>query len=105
MLAIDDGGHRHEDRREEHEEAPEDERVHQAGNQPLQQLSLAEHDGRLVAYPDGDLGSAIRRLARADEPREQEGAACEERACDRDRDYECDRGGDARGRAQPGPAF
>ena len=75
------------------------------GNHPLQQLSLAEHDGRLVAYPDGDLGSAIRRLARADEPREQEGAACEEPAGDRDRDDECDRGGDARGRAQPGPAF
>ena len=37
--------------------------MHQAGHEPLQQLSLAEHDGRLVAYPDGDLGGAIRRLA------------------------------------------
>ena len=36
------------DRREQHEEAPEDERVHEPRDEPLQQLALAEHDLDLV---------------------------------------------------------
>ena len=105
LLAIDDRDDRHEDRREENEEAPEDERVHEAGAEPLQELALPEHDRRLVPDPHREVRHAADRLARADEPREEEGAPGEERARDRDRDDERDRGGDARRRAQPAFAF
>ena len=64
-VLVDRGDHRHHDRREEHEEAPEDERVHQPGHEPLQQLALAEHDLDLVLHAPRDVGRAVVRLARA----------------------------------------
>ena len=100
-LALDDAGQGQEDRREEDEEAPEDERVHETGDEPLQQLALTEHDRRLVADAGGEVRAAVDRLAREDEPREEECAPGEEPAGDRDRGGERDRGGDARLRAQP----
>ena len=48
--AIDDPDHRDQDRRHQHQESPEDERVHQPGAEPLQQLALPEHDRGLVAH-------------------------------------------------------
>ena len=94
---------RHEDRREEDEEAPEDERVHEPGPEALEELPLPEDDRRLVADARGQIANALTRLARPDEPREEERAPREQRAGDRDRDDERDRGGDARRRAQPLP--
>ena len=44
---------RHHDRREEDEEPPEDERVHQARDEPLEQLALAQRDHDLVPHPAG----------------------------------------------------
>ena len=41
---------RHHDRREEDDEAPEDERVDEAGDEALEELPLAEDDRRLVAH-------------------------------------------------------
>jgi hypothetical protein len=41
---VDGGDHRDQDRREQDEKAPEDEGVHQAGDEPLEQLALPEHD-------------------------------------------------------------
>ena len=43
-VLVDRGDHRHHDRREEDEEAPEDERVHQPRHEALQELALAEDD-------------------------------------------------------------
>ena len=51
---------RHHDRREEDEEAPEDERVDQARDEPLEQLLLAEHDDRLVAHALRHVVEALR---------------------------------------------
>ena len=44
----DDPDQRHHDRREQHDEAPEDERVHEAGDEALEQLALARDDHDLV---------------------------------------------------------
>ena len=101
LVAIDDRRDRHEDRREEDEEAPEDEGVHEARDEPLQELPLPEDDRRLVADPARDVRHAVDRLARPHEPGEEEGSPREEEARDRDRGDERDRGGDARRRAQP----
>ena len=82
-LALRDGAdQRHHDRREEDEEAPEDERVDQAGAEPLEQLLLPEHDDRLVAHALRDVVEPLHRLAEPDEPGEQERAAAEQRARD-----------------------
>jgi hypothetical protein len=63
FLAIDDRSDGHEDRREENEEAPEDECMHQAGTEPLKELPLAEHDGRLVADADWEVRQTTDVLA------------------------------------------
>ena len=83
--AIDRADHRHHDRREEDEEAPEDRGVHDARHQPLEQLPLAEHDHRLVPHPAGDIVAAVERLGGAHEPREEERAAREEPSRDGER--------------------
>ena len=44
---VDRRDHRHQDRGEEDEKAPEDEGVHQARDEPPQQLPLTEHDPEL----------------------------------------------------------
>ena len=72
---VDGGDHRHHDRREEDEEAPEDERVDEAGAEPLQELLLPEHDDGLVAGADRDVVEPLHRLAEPDEPGQHEGAA------------------------------
>jgi hypothetical protein len=50
-LAVDDADHRDDDRRQQDHEAPEDERVHEARQEPLEQLLLAEDDHGLLAHP------------------------------------------------------
>ena len=101
LLAIDDRRDRHEDRREEDEEAPEDEGVHEAGAEPLQQLPLAEDDGRLVADALWDVRDALDGLARAHEPEKEERPPSEQPARDPDRNEERECGRGAGGRAQP----
>ena len=59
------------DRREEDEEAPEDERVHQPRHEPLQELALAEHDLDLVLDAPRHVRGTIVRLALQDEPRQE----------------------------------
>ena len=61
-MLVDGGDQRHQDRREEHEEAPEDERVHQPRHEPLQQLLLAEHDLDLVLHARRDVDRTVVRL-------------------------------------------
>ena len=68
LVPVDRGDHRHHDRREEDEEAPEDERVHQPGYEPLQELALAEDDLGLVLTRRGT-SLCGRPACRADEPR------------------------------------
>ena len=82
---------RHHDRREQHQEAPEDERMDEAGAEALEQLLLAENDDRLVAHPLGHVVEALHRLAEPDEPGEKERPAAEQGA----RDAEDERGGRA----------
>ena len=92
-LAVDDADHRDHDRREQDEEAPEDERVHQAGDELLEQLALPEHDDRLLAQAVGHLVGAVdpRRLAHPDEPHEQPRAPREDAAEQRERRDEAQR--------------
>ncbi len=54
------------------EEAPEDEGVHQARHEPLQQLALAEHDRRLVAHAPLHVVAPVDGLAREHEPGQEE---------------------------------
>ena len=68
--AVDDRDQRHHDRREEHEEAPEDERVHQPGHEPLQQLALAERDHASLRTRAGTLARAVARLPHPHQPHE-----------------------------------
>ena len=100
ILAVEDRRGRHEDRREEDEEAPEDEGVHEARAEPLEELALSEDDRRLVADPNRELRHAACRLPEPEQPTEEEDAPNEQPARDRDRDDERDRGGDARRGAQ-----
>ncbi len=93
---VDRGDHRHEDRREEDEEAPEDERVHQPRHDALQQRALAEHVDRFVADARRRVAGAVRRARGADEPREEQRAPAEQRARHDEQRRESDRaGGDA----------
>jgi hypothetical protein len=85
-LRVDDLDHRDEDRREQHDERPEDERVHQARDEPLQQLALADDDDGFGAQPLRHVAGAVdaRRAAHPHEPAQQEHAAGEQRARDGD---------------------
>src|SRR5262249_44677360 len=67
------------DGREEHDEAPEDERVHQPRDQPLQQLLLAERDHRLLPGPCRYVVEPRRRLPPAHHPHQQRCPASEQR--------------------------
>ena len=89
-VLVDRGDHRHHDRREEHEEAPEDERVHQPGHEALQELPLAEHDLDLVLHPPADVGRAVVRLRAAHLLREERRPAPRAAAGDGDEQPEDD---------------
>jgi hypothetical protein len=91
-VAIDDADHRDQDRRQKDAEAPEDERVHQTRTEPLQQLALSEHVGRLAAHPPPELTAARGGRAEAEQAEQEEGAAGEEQAAERDRCGQGDRG-------------
>jgi len=91
LVLVDRRDHRHHDRREEDEEAPEDERVHQPGDEALKELLLAEDDHRLVAGAPRHVARAVDRLARADEPPEKDGALGEEPAGDGEQRREAER--------------
>ena len=102
-LAVDDGDHRHHDRREQHDEAPEDQRVHHARERPLEQLALAEHDDRLLPRAVRDRIGArdARRLAHAQEPHEQARPAGEHRPGQPERGGERGRADERRGHQPP----
>ena len=70
-VAVHGADQRHQDRREEDEEAPEDRRVHQPRAEALEQLALPEHDHRLVAGAARDVVEALGRLAHPHEVRDQ----------------------------------
>ena len=96
LVAVDDPDHRDHDRRAEHEEAPEDERVHQPRPEALKQLALPEHDRDLVAHARGHLAPALDRARRPDQLRQQRHPAAGDRAAGRERQPERNRlgGGD-----------
>jgi hypothetical protein len=96
-VLVDRADQRHHDRREQDEEAPEDEGVHQAWDEALEQLALPEDDHGLVAdAARGVVVAAIGRMAGQDELRQEERAAREEAACDGDQGREPERAGDDR---------
>ena len=70
--------------------------MHRAGQQPLEQLALSEHDHGFVANATRDVVVAFDRLARANEAGEQERAPPEERARDGERRRERERAGERR---------
>ena len=90
-LAVHRADHRHDDRGEEDEEAPEDRGVHQARAEPLEELALAEHDHRLVAGAARQVVEARRRLAHPHQVHEQLGPAGEQHAGHRQRRGERER--------------
>ena len=69
---VDGGDHRHQDRRQQDEEPPEDEGVHQAGDEPAQQLPLPEHDLELRAGLAGRVQAAVVRNRSRDEAVEED---------------------------------
>ncbi len=79
------------DRREQDEEAPEDERVHEARHESLQQLALAEHDFDLVLHPPRHVRGPIVRLALKNESRQEPRPPREEPAAHDDEHGERDR--------------
>ena len=89
--AIDRADQRHHDRREQDEEAPEDERMDEPRDEALEQLPLAEHDDRLVSHSPRDVVEPLHRLSEPDEPCEQERAAREQPARDHEHRRERDR--------------
>ena len=91
-VAVDRPDQRDQDRRQEDEKAPEDDRVQRAGDEALEQLPLAEHDLRLCAQALRQVVEALDRLAAADEPPEQPGTPREERARDGEQRRQRERG-------------
>ena len=71
---VDRGDHRHQDRRQQDEEAPKDEGVHQAGNEALEELPLPEHDLELRTGLAGRIGRAVVRDGARDEAVEEDAA-------------------------------
>jgi hypothetical protein len=92
-VLVDRADHRDHDRREQDEEAPEDRRMDDAGDEALEQLPLAEHDDRLIPDPLARVAEAIDRLAEPDQIDEQLGAPGEEEAADREESGERQRSG------------
>ena len=70
-VGVDGAEERHDDRREEDDEAPEDEGVDQPGAEALEELPLPEDDRRLVAHPAADLAGAVDGLPEPDDPVER----------------------------------
>jgi len=70
--------------------------VHGAGQEPLEELALAEDDQRLVAHTERQVVEPLDRLRRAHEPYEERRAPREERARDRERRRERNRAGEYR---------
>ena len=64
-VLVDHPDQRDQDRRRQHQEAPEDECVHQPGTEALEQLALAEHDRPLVAGASLHVAAAGDRLRAA----------------------------------------
>ena len=93
---------RHHDRGEQDEEAPEDERVDEAGAEALEQLPLAENDDRLVAHPLGHVVEPLHRLAEPDEAGEEERPAAEQGARDAEDEQEGEGREGGAHRLQPG---
>jgi hypothetical protein len=65
--------------------------VHRAGKQPLEELALPEDDHRLVANADGNVVEPLDRLARVDQPPQEERAPREQRPRDDEQRGERDR--------------
>jgi hypothetical protein len=89
-VLVDGADHRDDDRGEEDEEAPEDGGVDEAGDEPLEQLPLAQHDHGLVLDPLRDVAEAVDRLAEPDEVDEQLRPPPEQRPADREQRGERD---------------
>ena len=70
--------------------------MHRAGQQPLEQLALSEHDHRFVADATRNVVVALDRLRRANETDEQQRAPREERPRDGERRRERERAGKRR---------
>ena len=96
LVLVDRGDHRRHDRREQHEEAPEDECVHQPRYEPLEQLALPEHDRRLVLHAARDVAPTVDGLTGEHEPSQEQGAAREQPAADREKRDEPQRAGEDR---------
>jgi len=79
------------DRRQQDQEAPEDQRVHQPRQRPLEELALPQDLDPLAGHPAGNVAPALDRPAEADEPCEQSCPSSREPAGDTDHDCE-DRG-------------
>ena len=61
-VLVDDPDQRDQDRREQHHEAPEDERVHEAGNEALKELALTQDDRGFIPGPAGCVTGTLRGL-------------------------------------------
>jgi hypothetical protein len=92
-VLVDGADHRDDDRREEHEEAPEDRGVDEARDEPLEELLLAEDDHGLVPHALGCVAEAVGRPAEPDDVDEQLGAAGEQEAADGEQRGERERSG------------
>ena len=93
-VLVNDADHRDQDRREQHDEAPEDERVHQPRHEALEQLALPEHDRRLVLHPPPGVERPIDRLSAAYQAAQKQRAPHEQRATDGNRGRERNGGDD-----------
>src|SRR5438552_6943348 len=86
------------DRRQQDEEAPEDEGMHDAWPGALQELPLAEDDGGLSLDPLRQVVEAVDGLSEPDEPGELVGALSEQRHGGPDGEGQEDRSDDVRAR-------
>jgi hypothetical protein len=79
-VLVNNADQRNQDRRGEHEEAPEDERVHQPGSEPLEQFALSENDLGLVASTARHIPGALGRRRSLYESDEEADAGREQRS-------------------------
>ncbi len=92
-VLVDHADHRDGDGREQDDEAPEDRGVHEAGEQALQQLALADDDHSLSPCAAWQVVEPLHRLAHAHQPVQEDRTAREQRDRD-DKDNGEDRRGD-----------
>ena len=83
-VRVDDLAHRLGDRGEEHEEAPEDEGVHEAGCEPLEELALGQHVGALTGDPSRQVAASVHGPAKGVQTGEQARPAREQPAREED---------------------